>query len=33
MKRFSTYHHEQDIVQIFAHMNLTNLILFTSKLY
>jgi len=31
--RFLAYHHEQEIVQIFAHMKLTNLTLLTSKLY
>jgi len=27
------YHHEQEIVQIFTHMKLTNLTLLTSKLF
>jgi len=27
---FLTYHHEQEIVQIFTHMKLANLILLTS---
>jgi len=27
------YHREQEIVQIFKHMKLTNLTLLTSKLY
>jgi len=27
------YHHEQEIVQIFTHMKLSNLTLLTSKLY
>jgi len=31
--RFSTYQHEQEIVQIFTYMKLTNLTLFTSKWY
>jgi len=31
--RFSTYHHEQEIVQIFTHMKLTNLTWLTFKLY
>ena len=30
---FLTYHHEQEIVQIFTHMKLTNLTLPTTKLY
>ena len=30
--RFSTYHHEQEIVQIFTHMKISNLTLFTYKL-
>jgi len=30
---FLTYHHEQEIVQIFTHMKLTNLTLLTSKLH
>ena len=30
---FQRITHEQEIVQIFTHMKLTNLTLFTSKLY
>jgi len=30
---FLTHHHEQEIVQIFTHLKLTNLTLLTSKLY
>ena len=31
--RFSMHHHEQEIVQIFTNLKLTNLTLFSSKLY
>jgi len=30
---FSTYHHEQEIAQIFTHMRLTNLTVLTFKLF
>ena len=32
-KRFLTNHHEQEIVEIFTHMNLVNLTWIAFKLY